>query len=503
MTRKFKWPWSRKTKPEPKAETAPRKPFGAFNTHLPVDRKTPWLPEFEQPEYPTAATVTSDSIAASPGFKSQHAMVNPAQLGFFAASAHFIGYQACAMLATNWLIDKACSVPARDAVRQGYTGIPERLRKQDGDEEGMFQVNANMKELVHLGRVYGGRIVLFLVDTENPDQWYENPFNIDGVKPGMYKGMSQIDPNWITPDLTESNLSDPASKNFYNPTYWRVKNRRIHRSHLYIYVPHPVPDFLKPTYNYLGMPVPQRIMERVYAAERSANEGPQLLMTKRLVSVQISSVGENNREELDRNLEDWVARRDNYGAYVHGEGEGVSQHETALSDVDTVIMTGYQLVASAAGVPATELLGTQPKGFNASGEYEESSYRKELESVQTNDLTQLLMRHYRLVAANLGEPFEGTVIWAPLDSPTRKEFAEIENLESQTAKNYFDIGSVDGVDVRDRLRNDREGSYYGIEKGSYENPVGQEGQVGPGAPSVTVPGNPAPTPGGGLGSLSS
>ena len=39
---------------------------------------------------------------------------------------------------------------------------------------------------------------------------------------------------------------------------------------------------MKPAYLYGGLPVPQLISERVYAAERTANEAPMLAMTKRL-----------------------------------------------------------------------------------------------------------------------------------------------------------------------------------------------------------------------------
>ncbi|RIQ10283.1 DUF1073 domain-containing protein, partial [Bordetella avium] len=85
-----------------------------------------------------------------------------------------------------------------------------------------------------------GRIVLFEVRTENPDEYYKNPFNLDGVAPGSYMGMSQIDPNWVTPELTEDNLSDPASQSYYEPTYWRIKDRVYHKSHLRIFVPYPV-----------------------------------------------------------------------------------------------------------------------------------------------------------------------------------------------------------------------------------------------------------------------
>lgn len=45
--------------------------------------------------------------------------VPEAVAGWF-LSQTFIGYQFCALLAQHWLVDKACSMPAKDAVRQGY-----------------------------------------------------------------------------------------------------------------------------------------------------------------------------------------------------------------------------------------------------------------------------------------------------------------------------------------------------------------------------------------------
>src|SRR5690606_5033436 len=218
---------------------------------------------------------------------------------------------------------------------QGYTlgDTEERLRSTDK----RFGVVRHLRELVHFGRMYGGRLVLFVVSSENPDAYYKAPFNLDGIEPGTYRGMSQIDPNWVAPVLTEDNVRDPASRTYYEPTYWRVGDRIIHRSHLHIFVPYPVPDFLKPSYNYLGMPVPQRIMERVYAAERSANEGPQLLMTKRTTTLQVSDAALVNRDALEKNIRAWTALRDNYGVKVNGPEENMQQYDTALADVDTVI----------------------------------------------------------------------------------------------------------------------------------------------------------------------
>lgn len=428
------------------------------------------FPSFDQPDH--APSVTSDNgfigLQSSPktgldwGF-------DAAQLGFFAASSYFIGYQACAMIATNWLVDKACNMPARDAVRNGYIvncgseDVAQKLRATDK----RYSVVKNLRELIHFGRIYGGRIVLFNIASANPGEFYEAPFNIDGVQPGTYKGMSQIDPNWLEPVLGENSLNNPTSKDFYEPEYWRVKNRIYHKSHLHIFVPYPVPDFLKPTYHYMGVPVPQRILDRVYQAERSANESSQLLMTKRLVELKVNDTALTNRDALEANIQVWRAYRDNYGVKVSSEGESVTQHDTGLGDVDSVIMNQYQLVSAAANVPATKLLGTQPKGFNSSGEYEESVYREELESIQANDLSPLLERHYQLIAKSEGIPLteEISIQWSPLDSPTAKEWAEIESIKAQRDAALFNTGAIDAEDIRNRLRQDREGDFHNIEEG--------------------------------------
>lgn len=397
--------------------------------------------------------------------------INPAQTGFFAANSSFIGYHACAMLATNWLIDKCCSMPARDAIRQGYTLSDEMevLRKTDK----RYNVMGHIREMVHHGRIYGGRVILFRVATTNPKEYYEAPFNIDGVGKGAYIGMSQIDPNWMTPELTEADLDDPSSEGFYVPTYWRVKDRLIHKSHLHIFIPNPVPDYLKPTFRYLGIPTTQLIMERVYASERSANEAPQLLMTKRLTSLQVSTAALANKGTLEKNIQEWMKLRDNYGVKVNGPDESIQQFDTALADVDTVLMSQYQLVAAAANVPATKLLGTQPKGFAGTGEYERAVYREFLESIQTNDISPLLERHYELVARSLGLEFNEpvNVQWAPLDSPSNLDWATLEKVKAERDSILIQTGAIDSEDVRNRIRLDKENDYYGIEEGEFN---GQE-----------------------------
>ena len=394
------------------------------------------------------------------------------QLAYFAAGG-FIGYSQCALLAQNWLIDKACTMPARDAARNGFEIIvedgtevtPETLDKLKKMDERM-RLKHHMVEFVRFSRIFGIRVAMFDVDSTDP-LYYELPFNPDGVTKGSYRGITQIDPYWITPELDIRAASDPAARDFYEPTWWRVNGKRVHRSHLVIIRTCEVPDILKPTYYYGGIPLPQRIAERVYASERTANEAPLLAMTKRTTAIHTDvAQALTNQEKFDERMIAWTRYRDNFGVKIMGQQEVIEQFDTSLTDLDAVIMTQYQLVAAIAEIPATKLLGTSPKGFNATGEFEEASYHEMLESIQEHDLTPLVNRHHLLCIrseVSPDAPFNTSVAWKPVDSPTAEELAELNSKKATTDKTLVDAGAITAMEARDRLINDPDSGYSALE----------------------------------------
>lgn len=424
-------------------------------------------------------TAADNAIALDSAIKARFADIPvgipDAQLGWYAGQG-FIGYQLCAMLAQHWLIDKACTVPAEDAVRNGYEISLEGLEEDVGERvvhlldaaDKRYNVDKEMEEFVRFGRIFGVRHALFTVVSSDPE-YYEKPFNPDGIVPGSYRGITQIDPYWITPELDSAAAADPSSKHFYEPTFWRIGGKRYHRSHFVIMTGNAVPDILKPTYMFGGVPLPQRIAERVYAAERCANESPQLLLTKRATAIHTDvEKALANQEKFEERMREWAHFRDNYGVKVLGKDEVMEQFDTSLSDVDDVIMTEYQLVAAIAEVPATKLLGTSPKGFNATGEYDESAYHETLESIQAHHLTPLLNRHHLCVMRseiiprlNIKVP-EVIISWAALDAPTAKEVAETNLIKAQTGNALVQSGAIDGLDERQRIKTDPDSGYPGL-----------------------------------------
>ena len=106
------------------------------------------------------------------------------------------------------------------------------------------------------------------------------------------------------------------------------------------------------------------------------------------------------------------------------------------------------------------------------GEFEEGSWYDRLESIQTDDYDPFLDRHYELlIKSEFDGKFEVDVTWNPLKSPTPKEIAEINQLNSVTDQNLAGQGAIDGVEIRDRLIADERSGYSGME------PYKDEGDV--------------------------
>jgi phage-related protein (TIGR01555 family) len=412
----------------------------------------------------------------------------------------FLGHQLAPILAQHWFIDKACTMPARDAIRHGFTvSVPDvAASRQDKTVAAIHKANKrlrlmpNLLEYVRMGRVFGVRVAIFQVENPDPD-YYELPFNPDSVTPGSYRGIVQVDPYWCTPLLDMSAASSPDDPHFYDPTYWIVNGRKYHRSHLAIFRNSEVADILKPAYLYGGISVPQIIMERVYAAERTANEAPQLALSKRLTVYKTDLaklVASKDGGARVFNMMTWF--RDNWGQRVVNTDEEMTQLETSLTDLDDIIMGQYVLACAAARVPVTKMMGTAPKGLNATGEYDEASYHEDLESIQSNDLDPFLEGHFIRLSRSEFKGVEITTDWNPLDSPTAKEYAEIDEIRARGDKYLAEAGAIDGEDIRQRLRNDRTGVYTDLTPGAPEEPPVTASAGTPGEPAVAADAEPRP-----------
>ena len=394
---------------------------------------------------------------------------------FFSHS--FIGWQACALLTQNAYIKKACEIPARDAIAVDY-----KLHYTNGDDDDNTDKDDEQKVLDDLKllsdrkmkiknicrdanifkKVYGQ---ILLVPTFNVDVDMSEPFDIKKIKKGTYTGMQIIQPFWVQYQMGVEQLSRPDRAGFYEPEYYTIPNKaRIHKSWVIKLVNGICPDILRPVYYYGGIPLTQQIYERVFCAEKVANEAPKLALTKRLLIVDgdVRNLTANPDEAYET-MQTVATMRDNMGFMVKDRDSSVSQIDTSLADFDALIMSQFQLVAAIAEMPVTKLMKTQLKGLANTGDYETKDYTQALKEIQENDFNAILLRHYQLLSVSEhGQDLDIDIVWDEIDTPTALEQAQIEQTQAQTDATYVGAGILDQTEVRTMLRSNDDSRFNNL-----------------------------------------
>ncbi len=394
---------------------------------------------------------------------------------------YFIGFNACAILKQNKMIGSACEIPAKDAIATDYRLTYQDESDIDKDEsEDIESTDEKVKLLADLKRKsdqdfkikdackkltinkktfgYGLAIPIFNDKTLN----LSLPYNIDSIKPNSYEGFKIVDPYWIMPEFDAESIQNPDSLYFQVPTWYRLNGGKlIHRSWCVKVINEEVSDVLKPAYYYGGVPLTQQIYKRVYCAEKTADEVPMLVLSKRLLTMGGNFLnGILDEDRLRTAINTLVETRNNHGVWIHDTEQSPTQLDTSLAGLDESVMTQYQLVASLAEMPATKLLKTTPKGFNATGEYEMKDYAQTLIDIQENDFIPLINRHNEMMTkSECGKVIYLNVVFNPVDTPTAKEIAETEQIRANTASVYIGSGVISPEEQRVILKGDADGAY--------------------------------------------
>lgn len=387
----------------------------------------------------------------------------------FYARHGFIGWQMCAIIAQNWAVNNACSIPAENAVQPGWK-INFVDKSEDKDSSILAELyNRTVKtyKLAEICKLHAKKMKIFGVSYVLPcidGIDYKAPYNADGINPNSFKGISVIEPYWITPMWSEGSLNNPATPDFYEPEYYKVRDLTIHKSHIIKVVNTEVPDILKPSYYFGGIPLTQMIYERVYAAEKVANEAPLMALTKRL-NVIYTNLADilANPENAARNAQKLIKMRDNFGVLYQDSENRIEQHDTTLTDFDQLISKQYQLVAAVARMPAEKLFKSAIAGLNNSGDYTIKDYTQELQSLQERVYTPLINRINEIVLrSDFGNKDGVSINFNPIDTPTERETAEVQKMKAETHSAYINAGILSTEEVREELKADETSGYNNL-----------------------------------------
>ncbi len=389
------------------------------------------------------------------------------------AKQSFIGFNNCAILAQDWLINKAICAPCEDAIAFDYDitlkdidittedkDVINKLKNLSEDKT-RFNIKDICKTFAQNKRKYGQALCIPLIERVD----YSLPFNIDAIRPKAYKGITCIEPIWVAPVLDMEATTNPLSKRFYKPTWFRLPNGQlIHHTWFIFNIYGELSDILKPTYYFGGLPLPQLLYEQVYAADKTAKEAPMLAQSKRLNYIEgnlNAFIADNIKLSNTLKIMSWL--RNNWGWLLIKKDQKIGQLDTTLTDFDAVTMLGYQIVSAISCVPSARLLETSPKGWQSTGSFESESYKQLQQGIQRLDYVPILDFHYKLLAKSEFDINKNySCVFSEIDTPTEKERAEIREINSRTDSNYINSGVIAPDEVRTILREDVNSGYNAL-----------------------------------------
>lgn len=425
------------------------------------------------------ASYSLDFPALPDGVKPNGIAMDGSPLGNFGADCFFgtgfIGYPRLAELAQISEYRSVSETTANEMTRQW---IEIKSAGEEDNSEAIKQIEEccerlNVRDVfrkaVETDGLFGrGQI---LVQIKDHDGKLANPLLLTEktIAKGSLKALVNIEPMWTTP--APYNAVDPTLPDFYKPKAWYVMAQEIHASRLFTLISRPVPDMLKPAYNFGGVSMTQLMMPYVERWLRTVDSVSDLLHSFSLSGIKTdmsailggSDDGDTNiilRAELYNRL------RDNRGLMLLSKDEEeFFQFNTPLSGLDALLAQSQEQMAAPSHTPLVKLLGITPSGLNASTEGEIAVYYDHIRAMQENLLRDPLDKLLKLVQLHLFGKVNDNITFdfVPLRQMSETELSTIRKSDTDRDVAYIQAGVVSAEEVRGRLAGEPGSGYNGID----------------------------------------
>lgn len=384
-----------------------------------------------------------------------------------------LSYQECANLATDSMISKAIDVITREIFKSGGKWTDAHL---DIENFEMILNSLNFYDKVRLAvqraLEYGGAFIYINTDDTN----LSLPLYLNEKTAGINKitGLTVIEPWQAAP--VQVNSFNPLKDNYMEPDLWWVlgASTTVHKTRLIPVVFYSVPDLIKPLYNYLGLPLSFYMKNYVSNADTVRQSISDLILRFRtkIIKTTAQKIADPQTQARVKYMN---ATSNNLATLLLAKDEEWIETVTSLTGMDNLLSQMYELMtASTRGIPVTKLLGLSPRGFNATGEYDENNFYDVIDGYAKSTVVPLMERLAEYVlcfkAGILSEPkYE----FNPRKQIRPKEQAEINNLKADYISKLIMSGVVTGKDAIKAISEDNF-KFDWIDLESYNEPDNPE-----------------------------
>lgn len=395
--------------------------------------------------------------------------------------SYFVGYPILVGLAQRPEHRKIVSTLAEEHTRKWialkYSGETDATERLEALEAAMkrYRLREVFKDaLEHDGFFGRGQIY---IDVKTPDgarasdnsEELSKLLAVDKAKvaKGGLLAFRAVEPVWTYPGHYQS--INPLAPNYYRPDSWYIMGKAVHASRLLTIISRPVPDMLKPAYNFGGIPLTQLLDPYVNNWLRTRDSVSDLVhsFSTSILKTNMGTVLSGHPDQsIFARADLFNKTRDNRGLMMlDAESEDLMQVNTPLSTLDALQAQSQEHMASISGIPLVKLLGTQPAGLNASSDGEIRVFYDTIAASQQDNLRPLIKKALDIIQlSEFGEIDPGIDFdFLPLYQMDEAQQATIRKTEADTDAVYIQAGVLDPSEVRQRLASDPDSPYDGLD----------------------------------------
>jgi uncharacterized protein len=305
------------------------------------------------------------------------------------------------------------------------------------------------------------------IDIQGQDGERDKPLTYEPAKigKGALLGFKAIEPMWTTP--VTWNASDPFKADFYKPTMWYVLGVPTHSTRLLTFISRPLPDLLKPSYNFGGISLTQLMEPYVNQWLRTRDAVSDIVYQYSILILatdmtQLLSADGQDDSSLDARLQYFNQLRNNRGVFaIDKDSEAMQQIAVPLSSLDQLMAQMQEHQCAPSHMPMVKLTGVTPSGLNASSDGEIQVWYDYIKARQVAAYGSRLKIVMDLVQLDIFGSVDPAITYQfeSLTEPDGEAEARIRKADAERAQVYIDGGVISREEERERIANDPNSGY--------------------------------------------
>ena len=348
-----------------------------------------------------------------------------------------------------WLPQKIIDVPAEDATREwrSWNAESEQISALEA-EETRLGVQLKVLDAMTRGRLFGGAAIYIGTGESDPSK----PLDPARIGRGGIKHLNVLTRMQLQAGELEA---DPESLDYNRPRDYTLTSRNagqvvIHPSRLVLFTGNPHPDPQQdsgPTAGW-GDSVLLAAMDAVRNADASGANIASLMFEAKVDVIKIPNFmaglqgGSEYEQQILKRLSLAATAKGINGTLILDAEEEYEQKSAQFGGLNDLLLTFLQIVAGAADIPVTRLLGKSPGGLNSTGEADLRNYYDHIQALQKLTVAPAMaVLDECLIRSALGaRPPEVFYEWRSLWQTTAKERADIGSTVASTIKTMAETG---------------------------------------------------------------